>query len=430
MLATQVGGRPGALRHLIAVLLRYPTNRPSSTTSSAPSSAPTPTPSPNNSAPSTPSPPPLPPRRQQAPPAATPSGQRHRRKGPPQPGPPDPPWPPTAAERALANVRRKTFATPQGLAASVIMTGKVDNPDLFYGAPAAAQSAQPPRIRLGVPMLPSLLTDHTGLGPDVVAPWRRGGVFQQVPAGALRALRRSTNFGLRFRYTRSHALHPYQARYLEGSPGVEEMPRQLAATRASTPDGGGGGNNEPGFPHCFAEVMRRYMAYKNRDEPLWVQVLAAPPSAADLAAGMRFSPFVRGTARNKLRHAVRTALALRGYGPTGLRLADAELRAGARRAKHRQMYGTLRVDGALRPALETPYDDLVAYLAQVVDIVEGLLGGLERPGEGEGAGGGDRRPPDRRPAKKKPADRRPTDQKPSMPRADKSDRRQRPQEPR
>ncbi|KAL1894524.1 hypothetical protein Sste5346_005759 [Sporothrix stenoceras] len=228
-----------------------------------------------------------------------------------------------------------------------------------------------PIITVGVPKAPDFTKDFTNMGPNVAAPWRKGGVFTLIPDNKIKAAvaadsQQYTNrYGVRVRYSRLHSLHPWLVRYLAASPGVEDA--------YGSSDGQGADSAATGwpvgFPHPSADVVRRKYAIKNRTEPLWWFAVAFPNDPH-----LPHSNLVRDRMRQKLQGALKVALERRGYAPNGIRL---EGQAGAK-ARFSQLYGSLRVEGPIGPALRAPFDDLAGFLAQAIIVVEDLLGGRKQ----------------------------------------------------
>ncbi|OAA62494.1 hypothetical protein SPI_04034 [Niveomyces insectorum RCEF 264] len=243
----------------------------------------------------------------------------------------------------------------------------------------------------------TLATGFAAIGPDVVSPVGSG-AFRSVPARALRQAvdaaaaavaaahvhaHAHTNTEttvaaplrqLHLRYSHQHVVHPWSLRYLE-VPTVS------------------------GQPHCLAELTRRRYVEKQRTEPLWWFVLVhtnhEDRSGKDgpLPGGvlLRKSAFVRTTVRQRVQRAFRAALRRRGYGAGGEVLPQADDRAAAaqtnttmtssatqqqqqrHRPARRPLYGSLRMEALVWPLVTVPYGVLVAYLEQVVGVLEGVL---------------------------------------------------------
>ncbi|CAK7202907.1 hypothetical protein SEUCBS139899_005634 [Sporothrix eucalyptigena] len=311
---------------------------------------------------------------------------RRRKRRPqtaPQPGPPEPPFQDKYA------IRPGIFTTEKSLTDAAIMRAKLSNPKKFSVQKTSVylhasstdrsedpfstgvlQSADffnhydiiPPSI--GVPQAPNFFEDYTKMGPTVVPSWSARGAFKRLSGSAIRTARTrgragpggagaGNGHGLSFRYSNFHVLHPWHAKYLEGSPGIDD----IGAERG--PEG------YVGFPHTLAEVFRRRYAIKNRDQPLW-WFMTVLPTDGDIPN----SNLVRHKMRYKLQAAFHVALRQCGYGSDGLRLEG----SAGRQALFPQMYGTVRVDGHVRSMLEASFTDLVAYLSQAVVTLEGLLG--------------------------------------------------------
>lgn len=305
-----------------------------------------------------------------------PPPRRVHKKGdkprPPQPGRLDPPWPdsnPNAGPQ-----RRKIFTSQKGLIDNAVFAATVLRP-YISPFPQTKSKGKPPEDRrkkpvlaLGVPKSPDFAKDYTNMGPNVSAPWRKGGVFRMLSDSEIKAtsddgdVRRYKNsHSMRVRYTKLHSLHPFSANFLAASPGVEDN------TGASD---GQGFDSAPsgwpvGFPHPFAEVVRRRYAIKNRTEPLWWFTVAHSSDP-----NLPLSNLVRDRMRNKLQGALKAALERRGYAPNGIRLDG---KAGAK-AKYSHMYGSLRVEGGASALLKAPFDELVGFLAQAVILVERQIG--------------------------------------------------------
>ncbi|CAK7209346.1 hypothetical protein SBRCBS47491_000412 [Sporothrix bragantina] len=250
------------------------------------------------------------------------------------------------------------------------MTAKLCYPTKYF---PENQAMTVPVLSVGVPRAPDFVNDYTSMGPDIVASWRPGGPFRRLGGNEIRTANRassigvaaafagtkgsSKNYGLSIRYTFGHALHPWHAKYLVASPGFDEVAY----------DGGLGG--PVGFPHSAAEIFRRRYAIKNRTEPLWWFVTVFPGDS-----DLPYSNLVRHKLRFKLQSAFRTALKQRGYNLVGVRLDGLD----GKLARFQQLYGSVRVDGMTQPLLDVTYDELVAYLCQVVVAVEGHLGGRKQ----------------------------------------------------
>ena len=252
------------------------------------------------------------------------------------------------------------------------MCAKMSQPRKFFPEDVARVGSGPV-MSVGVPRAPNYAKDYTSMGPDIVASWRPGASLWRLAGSDIRVANRANssasvgasastkgagkNYGLSIRYSYGHALHPWHAKYLVASPGFDEV----------VSDGSPG--RPIGFPHSAAEVFRRRYAIKNRTEPLWWFVTVFSDDS-----DLPYSNLVRHKLRFKLQSAFRTALKQRGYSPIGVRL---EGEAGTP-ARFQQLYGSARVDGVTRLVLDASYDELVAYLAQVVVALESRLGGRKQ----------------------------------------------------
>jgi hypothetical protein len=232
-------------------------------------------------------------------------------------------------------------------------------------------SSEAPIYTLGVPRSPDFRNDYTNMGPDVAAPWRKGGVFHLIPdrdikaAGTVSDRQYTDNYGVRVRYSKLHSLHPWSANHMAASPGIEDT------FGASDGQGMGAASSgwPVGFPHPFSEMVRRKYAIKSHTDPLWWFAIVFVTDGQ-----LPNSNLVRNKMRYKLQSALQAALRQRGYAANGRRLEGA---AGAK-AKYSQLYGSMRADGPLVQILDAPYDNLVGFLAKAVIVVEGLLGRREQ----------------------------------------------------
>ncbi|KIH91489.1 hypothetical protein SPBR_01876 [Sporothrix brasiliensis 5110] len=289
---------------------------------------------------------------------------------PPQPGPLKPPWP--DANPDAGPQRRKIYTSEKGLIENAITMARIDLPyKLPFPSPGKKKHTGDPILSIAVPRPPDFRRDFTNLGPDVVAPWRKGGVFKLVSEKEIMAAGTSVDkkftksYGVRIRYSHQHSLHPWSANNLAASPGIEDALGASDGQGVSAAPSGW----PVGFPHPFSEMARRRYALKNRSDPLWwfAIVFAAEGQLPN-------SNLVRNKMRYKLQSAVEAALRQRGYAANGVRLDGS---AGAN-AKYSQLYGSIRADGPLVQMLTAPYDELVGFLAQAIIVVESLLGGRKQ----------------------------------------------------
>lgn len=304
----------------------------------------------------------------------------------PQPGSLEPPWPDINPDAGPS--RRKNYTSQSGLIDRAIFAATINKPDIF---PFPQRDTRGKRkqyrlketvLALGVPKSPDFAKDYTNMGPNVVAPWRkRGGVFQTLRDKEIKAAIDDgdvrwykNNHSMLVRYTNLHSLHPWSAKYVVASPGVEDF--------TGTSDGQGVDDLPAGwpvgFPHPFAELVRRRYAIKNRTEPLWLFAIA---HTFDVKFPLR--NLVRERMRTKLHGAIKAALERRGYAPNGMRL-DGE--AGSK-ARYSHMYGTLRVEGGTSALLKAPFGELVGFLTQAVVALERRIGVRDQSGHDYGGQG-------------------------------------------